>query len=104
MHIRYICLTLALTVATAPAAAQSVSVLKGQEITERAMIDALTPPPPRTRSFAPDLKGNVKPRQASQAVLITFKTNETTLTAEAERALHSYGRSYRDLVQDKNGF
>ena len=87
MNIRSISMMLVFATTALPAFAQSEHVLKGKEITERALVDALTPPPPRTRSFAPDLKGSSPVRAPSQAVLITFETNATTLTPQAEREL-----------------
>jgi OOP family OmpA-OmpF porin len=54
------------------ATAQSPPLLKGEEITESALVEALTPQAP---------------------LLITFKTNATVLTAEARRELDIVGQA-----------
>lgn len=84
---------LALAVLAWPVMAQSPNVLKGKQITESALIEALTPPPPGTRSFAPDVHGQPAPKPASQAISITFETNSTELTAQAKHELDVVGRA-----------
>jgi outer membrane protein OmpA-like peptidoglycan-associated protein len=69
-------------------------VLSGQDITESALVEALTPAPPPllTRSVTPaDSPAPAKPAKA--ALLITFETNATTLTAEAKRELDIVGQA-----------
>src|SRR5207247_2604224 len=74
-----------------PAAAQQV--LQGQEITESALIEALTPAPApiltRSLSAAPA----AAPKPAKAALLITFETNATALTTGAKRELDIVGRA-----------
>jgi len=74
-----------------PAAAQAPQVLQGEEITESALIDALTPAPAPvlTRSIDKD----ATPKPAKAALLITFGTNATTLTPAARRELDVVGRA-----------
>lgn len=74
-----------------PAAAQQV--LQGSDITESALVDALTPAPPPvlTRSINAAPAGPAKPAKA--ALLITFETNATVLTADARRELDIVGRA-----------
>jgi outer membrane protein OmpA-like peptidoglycan-associated protein len=84
----------ALALATAPLAtvAQTApQVLQGDEITESALVDALTPAPVLTRSIAPGAAAPAPPKKA--ALLITFETNATVLTAAARRELDIVGRA-----------
>ncbi len=80
----------ALCLAAVPATAQKV--LQGSEITESALIEALTPAPEvATRSInaAPAAPG----KQAKAALLITFEPNATGLTPGARRELDTVGRA-----------
>jgi outer membrane protein OmpA-like peptidoglycan-associated protein len=78
-----------------PAASQANKVLKGSEITESALIEALTPEGGiRTRSIKvfrdqPD----AAEKAASASMLITFHTNSADLTLEARQSLDVVGRA-----------
>jgi outer membrane protein OmpA-like peptidoglycan-associated protein len=85
------------------AVAQSDKVLKGREITENALIEALTPegePVERMRSIrvAPDRPAPAErvaaaPKRASASLLITFETNSAELTPRARSSLDVVGRA-----------
>ncbi len=74
-----------------PAAAQQV--LQGADITESALVEALTPAPAPmiTRGINAAPAAASKPAKAS--LLITFETNATVLTASAKRELDIVGRA-----------
>jgi outer membrane protein OmpA-like peptidoglycan-associated protein len=85
------------------AAAQAPVVLKDQDITENALIEALTPAPADPGTGAPELKFRslrvirdnpapadqlVRPARTPQAsILITFETNSANLTPEARASV-----------------
>lgn len=75
-------------------AAQSPPVLGGEEITEPALVEALTPTPAPllTRSIDRNAAATA-PRPAKAALLIEFETNATTLTDAARRELDIVGRA-----------
>jgi outer membrane protein OmpA-like peptidoglycan-associated protein len=77
------------------AAAQSPPVLKGDEITESALVEALTPTPPPVLTRGIDLQSVPAgaPRPAKAALLITFETNATILTADARHELDIVGQA-----------
>jgi OOP family OmpA-OmpF porin len=75
----------------APAFAQTV--LQGSEVTEAALIDALTPPPPPMLTRSINAAPAAPPKPAKAALLITFETNATVLTADARRQLDIVGRA-----------
>jgi OmpA-OmpF porin, OOP family len=85
-------LLLAATLAVGPGAlAQKTGPLKANEVTEAAITEALAPPAaaaaaPRTRGFAPAMRPQPK-KPSSAAVLITFVTDSSELTAESRSAL-----------------
>jgi outer membrane protein OmpA-like peptidoglycan-associated protein len=87
----------ALIASTCPlvALAQPQPVLRGEEITESALVDALTPAPapPVTRSIGGDAGAKPASKTAAAALLITFQTNATALTPEAKRDLDVVGRA-----------
>jgi outer membrane protein OmpA-like peptidoglycan-associated protein len=71
---------------TLPVGAEQPKVLKGSEITESALHEALSPEEgigarPGTRSF------KVQPDEASASVLITFRTNSADLTDNSRQSL-----------------
>jgi outer membrane protein OmpA-like peptidoglycan-associated protein len=78
----------------------STRILKGDELTESALIDALVPPP-ATRGFSREPAGKTaaKPntsqavRAAQASLLIEFETNSTQLTPEAKQQLDIVGRA-----------
>lgn len=90
------------------ALAQSDKVLKGREITENALIEALTPegePAERMRSIrvapdrpAPADRVAAAPKRASASLLITFETNSAELTSRAKSSLDVVGKA---LTADK---
>jgi len=77
------------------ATAQPAEVLKGDAVTEAALIDALTPSPAPmlTRSIDRNAAIATPPKPAKAALLITFETNATVLTADAKRELDIVGRA-----------
>jgi len=77
------------------ATAQPAEVLKGDAVTEAALIDALTPSPAPmlTRSIDRNAATATPPKPAKAALLITFETNATVLTADAKRELDIVGRA-----------
>lgn len=89
------CLSLAM-----PALAQSDKVLKPQDVTETALIDALAPVASvRTRSIRvmPDTGnggGSTAPASKPSAnLLITFETNSSELTKRAKQVLNVVGQA-----------
>jgi outer membrane protein OmpA-like peptidoglycan-associated protein len=90
--------------APAMAGAQGEKVLGGKDITESALIDALTPAEPgiRTRSIKilrEDAGGGGKPlpppKPASASLLITFETNSAELTARSRQSLDVVARALK---------
>jgi OOP family OmpA-OmpF porin len=86
-------LALAACLASAsPLALAQTTVLKGGNVTESNLIDALTPPPEPvvTRSLKISRDGGsvVPPRKASASLLITFETNSAELTTPAKQQLN----------------
>jgi OmpA-OmpF porin, OOP family len=91
MRIAKICVLALCLTAPALSFGQAAKVLKGKEITESALIDALVPDEPeRTRSIkilrdsgptAP------RPKPASASLLITFETGSAELTPRAKQSL-----------------
>lgn len=83
----------------APAASfgQAQHVLKGKEITESALVDALVPEEPvRTRSIKIMREGGPPPapaKPAAASLLITFETASAELTPHAKRSLDVVGRA-----------
>ena len=101
--------TLALLVgglAPGHAAAQNAAganVLKGADVTEKNLLDALTPPTDevRTRSIRmqPSAPGTVAPaaaRKPNASLLITFETNSSELTAAAKQQLDIVGAALKN--------
>jgi OOP family OmpA-OmpF porin len=86
--------------AMCPAHAQE-KVLKGAQVTESAMIDALTIEGPEaasgaTRGFRPAARADGKAPKAGPGkanLLITFETNSSELTSESQAALTALGRA-----------
>lgn len=74
-----------------PAAAQQV--LQGQEITESALVEALTPAPAPMLTRSLNAAPAAAPKPAKAALLITFETNATALTPGAKRELDIVGRA-----------
>lgn len=77
------------------ASGQSGEVLKGEAITESALVEALTPSPAPvlTRSIDRNAASATATKPAKAALLITFETNATVLTADAKRELDIVGRA-----------
>lgn len=80
-------LACALPLAQAQTAPEPEKVLKGKEVTAEALVDALNinepAAAPRTRGLKPVAQSS-KPSGGKANLLITFMTNSTQLTAEAE--------------------
>src|SRR6202521_5237514 len=74
-----------------PAAAQQV--LQGSDITESALVEALTPAPAPMLTRGINASPAAAPQPAKAALLITFETNATVLTAGAKRELDIVGRA-----------
>ena len=102
MKAKSICLMISLAALSISASAQSDKVLGGKDITESALIQALTPAtdsgdtPTRTRSIrvSPEnasIGAAVKP--ASASLMITFETNSATLTPRAKQSLDVVGEA-----------
>ena len=76
--------------------AEETKVLRGSEITESAIIDALAPEKSiRTRSFRP-VDNQLEPQSnkpASASMLIIFKSNSAELTYGAQEELDRVGRA-----------
>lgn len=90
-----------------PLAAQTEKVFRGQDLTESALIQALTPAPElgedpiRTRSIRVNPVNQPRPAPAKPAkasLLITFETNSATLTPRARQSLDVVGQA---LSSDK---
>jgi len=78
-----------------PVIAQTTKVLRGSEITESALINALSPEGGiRTRSIKV-LPGEQTPgeKAGTASLLITFHTNSSTLTPDAKQSLDVVGRA-----------
>jgi outer membrane protein OmpA-like peptidoglycan-associated protein len=87
-----------------PVAAQTPEkVLSGADITEAALIEALTPapaaePPIVTRSIRVESSDAPRPpaaKPASASLLITFETNSASLTSRAKQALNVVSEALR---------
>ncbi|MBC7944723.1 MAG: OmpA family protein [Burkholderiales bacterium] len=87
-----------------PAAAESGKVLQGEQITESALIEALTPTENiRTRSIRVT-RDQAEPAQPAKAsLLIIFDTNSANLTPRAKHSLDAVGRALKsdDLAEFK---
>jgi OOP family OmpA-OmpF porin len=85
-----------------PVFGQEGPVMKEGQITENALIDALTPNQPiRTRSIRvmrDDETGGPAAKPAKASLLITFETNSAALTARAKHSLDVVGQA---LASDK---
>lgn len=68
-------------------------VLQGGDITESALVDALTPAPAPVLTRSINAAPAAAPKPAKAALLITFETNATVLTAGARRELDIVGRA-----------
>ena len=101
-------LSLCFAAATLAASAQQAPVMKEGQVTENALVDALSPAaeePIRTRSIRvirDDQSGGAAPKQpakrAAASLLITFETNSAALTPHAKRSLDVVGQA---LASDK---
>jgi OOP family OmpA-OmpF porin len=93
-------LLLALLGATLAHADVSTTVLKGKDVTENNLVDALTPPdvPIKTRSLRVqrDTPGQQAARKPSASLLITFETNSAELTAQAKKQLDVVAQALRN--------
>jgi OmpA-OmpF porin, OOP family len=91
MRIARTCVLVLCLIAPAIAFGQATKVLKGKEITESALIDALVPDEPeRTRSIKvlrDSGPAAPRPKPASASLLITFETGSAELTPRAKQSL-----------------
>ncbi len=100
--------SLCFAAATLSAAAQQAPVMKEGQVTENALVDALSPAaeePIRTRSIRvirDEETGGAAPKQpakrAAASLLITFETNSAMLTPRAKKSLDVVGQA---LASDK---
>ena len=67
-------------------------VLKDADLTESALVDALTPRA-RTRNLSRDPVKAAAPRNPTASILITFETNSAQLTSQAKSSLDVVGRA-----------
>ncbi len=92
-------LSLCLLALVTPAMGQNAPILQGKQITENALINALTPGPaaataPKTRSIRVQRDEEADtPKKASASLLITFETNSAGLTPRAKRSLDVVGQA-----------
>ncbi|MGL6110390.1 MAG: OmpA family protein [Rubrivivax sp.] len=102
MHIKTIVLWGALASCLAFAAQAQAPVLKGSEVTEDALVDALAiegpaAPGGATRGFRPAKPGTdaraQKPAPGKASLLITFPTDSAELTPEARATLDTLARA-----------
>jgi outer membrane protein OmpA-like peptidoglycan-associated protein len=94
--------SLCIVAAVLPAFGQQAPIMKEGQVTEDALIDALTPAQPlRTRSIRvmrDDEPGGAPAKRASASLLITFATSSASLTERAKRSLDVVGQA---LASDK---
>lgn len=86
-----------LAVASLGAYAQAGKILKGDEVNEANLIDALVPAP-KTRSLRVSADKAAPAKAASASMLITFETNSAELTPQSRQILDKLGRA---LQSDK---
>ena len=94
-------ISLCFVAATLPASAQQAPILKEGQVTENALVDALTPAeePVRTRSIRvirdeePGAAAKVPAKRAAASLLITFETNSAALTPRAKHSLDVVGQA-----------
>ena len=84
-----------LAVASGAASAQSVPILRGTDLNESALIEALTPEPPEIRSRSLKVEPSRPPKPAAASLLITFQTNSAELTPQARESLDVVGRALK---------
>jgi outer membrane protein OmpA-like peptidoglycan-associated protein len=73
--------------------AQGTKIFTGEDITESAVIEALTPDEPiRTRSISV-VRDSVPAKPAAASLLITFKTDSADLTPRAKQSLDVVARA-----------
>src|SRR6267154_826847 len=82
-----------LLVASCWVPAEAQQVLQGSDITESALVEALTPAPAPMLTRGINAAPAAAPKPAKAALLITFETNATVLTASAKRELDIVGRA-----------
>jgi outer membrane protein OmpA-like peptidoglycan-associated protein len=85
-------IALALATFSMPAIAQNPKVLKGNEITEAALIEALAPPVV-TRSIRPGGGPAAAAKPPAQGIMIVFATNSIELTPDGKQKLDIVGRA-----------
>lgn len=92
---RHVLIAACMLMVALPGLGQEQPVLAEGQVTEKALVDALTPPTPvRTRSILvkrDDEAGGHAAKPASASLLITFETNSAALTAAARHSLDVVG-------------
>jgi len=92
MQASRVIVALLLAVFCLPSLAQNPKVLKGNQITEAALVEALVPRP-ETRSIRPG--GGAAPAEKPPAagIIFVFETNSAVLTADAQQKLDIVGKA-----------
>lgn len=92
-------LCLALQLMPAMSFGQTEKVLRGNEVSESALIDALVPQKTRSIRISPTGAGAARPaKPPSASMLVTFETNSAELTPRTKILLDTLGRA---LQSDK---
>lgn len=92
MRASSIVVALVLAASFGPSMAQSTKVLKGNQITEQALIEALVPPA-GTRSIRPGGAPASAEKPPAQGLMIVFETNSAELTADGKQKLDIVGKA-----------
>jgi outer membrane protein OmpA-like peptidoglycan-associated protein len=87
-----VALVLGALVLPAAAQTQAQKVLKGSQITEEALIDALVPRA-QTRSIRPGGGPAAAVKPPAQGIMVVFETNSANLTADGRQKLDIVGRA-----------
>lgn len=92
MRVSSLVIVMVSMVFSSPSMAQAANVLKGNQITEKALVEALAPPP-ATRSIRPGSAPAAAAKPPAQGLMITFQTNSAELTADGKQKLDIVGRA-----------
>lgn len=81
--------------------AQSGPILRGKDLNETNLIEALKPEPPEVRLRSLKVEPTRPPKPAAASLLITFQTNSAELTPRARESLDVLGRALKtsDLAE-----
>ena len=85
------------TLAPLVAFAQAGKVINEKDVNESSLVDMLTPPPvTRSIKVQRDGKPEAPPPPPSASLLITFETNSSQLTPQAQKSLEVVGRALKN--------